>query len=189
VTGRVAVSGQADDTSVAEQVVLAVDFDQLVPEIEIGSVVAVRSGNLGSQPCFPLAFLYDHDRVGDQGVAADMIKMKMRVDDDFDPCRVPADRFEPRADFFTRVEVERKEAGKTRSDPRCGVVLAVGMKPGVEQDGALGMLDQISGDRQVRPTLSAFHQPAEIAGQPAAGHGEKLYAQKSALLNVAVPIR
>jgi len=75
------------------------------------------------------------------------------------------------------VEVERKEAGKARSDPRCGVVLAIGVKPGVEQDGPLWVLDQIGGDRQVGPTLSAFHQPAEISGQPAASHGEKLYAQ------------
>ena len=71
------VGGQTDDTAVAEEIVLAIDLDHFVPEIEIGPVVAVRSGNLGGQPCFPLALLYDHDRVGYQRVAADMIEVKM----------------------------------------------------------------------------------------------------------------
>jgi hypothetical protein len=47
------------------------------------------------------------------------------------------------------------------------------------------VLDQICGDRQVGPAHSAaFHQAAEISGQPATGQGEEFHTQAS-LLNVA----
>src|SRR6516162_3774863 len=173
VTRRVAIGGQADNAAVAEQVVLAVGLDHLVPEVEIGSVVAVPCGDLGVHPRLPLASLNDHDRVGNQRVAADMVKMKMRVDDDVDLCRIAVDRFEPGANFLTRSVVKRKEAGHARSDPRGRVVLAIGMQSSVEEDRSLGVFDQISGNRQVGPTLSTFHQAAEILGQPATGQGEE----------------
>src|SRR6516162_11360478 len=108
-TWRVAVSGQADDACVAEQVVLAVDLHHLVAEIEIGPVEAAQCGALRVHPSFPLTSLNDHDRVGDQRVAADMVEMKMRVDDDVDLCRIAVDRFEPGADFLTRSVVKRKK--------------------------------------------------------------------------------
>ena len=42
VTRRMAVGWQADNASVAEQIVLSVDLDHLVPEVEIGSVKPAR---------------------------------------------------------------------------------------------------------------------------------------------------
>jgi hypothetical protein len=66
-------------------------------------------------------------------------------------------------------------------------VLAIRMQSSVKQDRPLGMLDQVSGYRQVGPTLSAFHQAAEIPGQPATGQGEEFHTQAS-LLNVAAAI-
>src|SRR5215831_11572824 len=99
VTRRVAVGGQADDASVAEQIVLAVDLDHLVAEVEIGPVEAAQCSAFWIHPGFPLAFLHYHDGVGDQRVAADMVEMKMRIDDDNDLCRVAIDCFESGADF------------------------------------------------------------------------------------------
>src|SRR6516162_8673006 len=101
-TWRVAVSGQADDACVAEQVVLTVDLDHLVAEIEIGPVEAAQCGALRVHSGFPLASLDDHSRVRNQRIAADMVEMKMRIDDDVDLCRIPVDRLEPGADFLTR---------------------------------------------------------------------------------------
>jgi hypothetical protein len=114
-----------------------------------------------------------------------MVEMKMRVDDDIDLCRISVDRFESRADIFARPEGEREQTGDARSDSRGGVVLAIGMQSGVEEDPPFGMLDQVSGYRQVRPTLSALHQAAEIPGQPAASQGKEFHTQIS-LLNCGI---
>jgi hypothetical protein len=86
--------------------VLAVDLDHLVPQIEISPVEAAQRSAFGVCPGFPLAFLHDHGCVRYQRVAADMVEMKMRIDDDVDLCRIAADRFEPGADFLTRPKVE-----------------------------------------------------------------------------------
>jgi hypothetical protein len=60
-TRRMAVGGQADDAAVAEQIMLAVDLDHLVPEVEISPVEAAQCSAFGVHPGFPLAFLHDHD--------------------------------------------------------------------------------------------------------------------------------
>src|SRR6516162_8010477 len=156
-TRSVAEGGQADDACVAEQVVLAVDLNHLVPEIEIGPVEAAQCGALRVHPGFPLASLDNHGRVRYQRVAADMVEMKMRVDDDVDLCRIAVDRFEPGADFLTWSVVKRKEAGNAGSHPRRRIVLAIGMHPGVKKGGPFGMLDQIRRDREIRLALSALH--------------------------------
>ena len=110
-----------------------------------------------------------------------MIEVKMRVDDDIDLGRIAVDRFEPGANFFARPEGERKEPGDARSNPRRGVGLAIGMQPSVKEDCPFGVLNQIGGDRQVRPTLSALHQAAEIPGQPATCQREKGHTQNGLL--------
>src|SRR6266436_7317159 len=171
---RMAVGRQADDAPVAEQVVLAVDPDHLVAEVEIGSVEPVPCGDVGVHPSFPLALLNDHHGVGDQRVAADMVEMEMRVDDDIDLRRIAVDRLQPGADFLARPIVEREQIRRARSDPPGRVVLAVRMHAGIEQHGPLGVLYQISRDREICPALPALHQIAEISRQVAAGQGKEL---------------
>ncbi len=166
---RVAPGRQAHHTAVAEQVVLALDPDHLVAEVEIGAVVAVRRGEVGVDPGLPLALLHDQRCVGDQRVAADMVEMEMRVDDQVDLGRVAADRFEPRADLLARPVIEREQTGDARADARRRVVSAIRVQAGVEQHAALRVLDQIGRDRQLGAALAALHQTAEIAGQPTAG--------------------
>jgi hypothetical protein len=53
-----------------------------------------------------LAALHQHRRVRDQLVAADMMEMEMRIDDEIDTCRVAADRFEPRAEPLARIKAD-----------------------------------------------------------------------------------
>ena len=81
---RVAVRRQADDRAVAEHVVLAIDEAQFVAEVEIARVEAAPRGGVGVHPGIPLAALHQHRRVRDQRVAADMVEMEMRVDDEVD---------------------------------------------------------------------------------------------------------
>src|SRR5438105_884412 len=171
------VGRQADDAAVAEQIVLAIDPDHLVPEIEIGSAVAVPRGDVGVDPRLPLTLLNDHHRVGNERVASDMVEVKMRVDDDVDPRRVAADRLEPRADLLAWTVVEREQADEPLSEARGGVALAGRMHTGVEQGCPLGMLDQVGRNGQLRLALAALHQIAEIPGQMAASQGEELQAQ------------
>ena len=176
---RVAVGRQANDTSVAEEVVLAVDLDDFVPEIEVAPVEPALGGNVGVDPGFPFALLHDHRRVRDQRVAADMIEMEMRVDDDFDLGRIAADRFQPGADFLPRPVIEREQTGDAGADPTGGVVLAIRMHPGIEQHRALGVFDQVGRDRQMRTALTALHQVAQLPLQPAASKGEEPQAHAS----------
>jgi hypothetical protein len=160
--------------------VLTIDPDHLMPEIEI-SAVAVPCSDVGVHRRLPLALLNDHHCVGNERIAADMVEVKMRIDDDVDPRRIAVDRFEPRTDFLARTVVEREEIGEPLAEAPGRVVLAVRMHSGVEQRRALGMLDQIGWDRQLRLALPALHQAAEIPGQMAASQGEELYAQFSLL--------
>lgn len=105
-----------------------------------------------------------------------MVEMEMRVDDEVDPRRVAAKRDEAGADLLAGMIVEGEEAGDAIADPGGGIVLAIRMHPGVEQRGAVRVLDQIGRDRQPDPPLPAFHQVAELALEPTAGQREDLEA-------------
>src|SRR5689334_21325488 len=96
-----AASRETGDRAVAEDVVLAVQQQQLVANVEIAAIEAVRHGNVRIQSGLPFAPLHEHRRIGNEGVAADMVEMKMRVDQDANPCRVAADRAEARTDLLT----------------------------------------------------------------------------------------
>jgi hypothetical protein len=87
------VGRQADDAAVAEQIILAIDLNHLVPEVEIGPVEPALGGDVRVHPRFPLASLNNHDRIGNERIAADVIEVKMRVDDDVNPRRIAVDRF------------------------------------------------------------------------------------------------
>jgi hypothetical protein len=79
--------------------VLAINEAQLVAEVEIARVEAVAHGDVGVHAGIPFATLHYHRRVRDQSVAADMVEMGMRVDDEIDPRWVAVHRFEARADL------------------------------------------------------------------------------------------
>ena len=69
-------------------------------EVEILAVESTLCGDLGVHPGIPLAALDQHRCVRDQRVAADVIEMEMRVDDEVDLAGISVNRFEPRTDFF-----------------------------------------------------------------------------------------
>ena len=93
---------QAHHRAIAEHVVLAIDQAQFMPQIEIARVEAVPGGGVGPHASIPFAPLHQHRRVWDQRVAADMVEMEMRVDDEIDLRRVAADRLKPGIDFLAR---------------------------------------------------------------------------------------
>jgi hypothetical protein len=98
-----------------------------------------------------------------------MIEMEMRVDNQVDFRRVAAERGQPRGDVLSLMVVELEQPGDALADPRRRVALAIRVHAGVEQRGALRVLDQIGRDRQSDAAFAALHQTAEIAGQMAAG--------------------
>jgi hypothetical protein len=106
---------------------------------------------------FPLAALHQHRCVRDQRIAANMIEMKMRVDDQVDLAGISVNRFEPRTDFFARLKADTEKPGEPRAKSSSGVVLAIGVQPGVEQHPSLRVLDQKDRDRHCDVALSALH--------------------------------
>ncbi len=88
VARRVAGRRQTHDRAIAEHIVLAIDQPQFVAEIEIARVEATPRGRVRVHPGIPFAALHQHRRVRDQGVAAGMVEMEMRVDDQVDLRRI-----------------------------------------------------------------------------------------------------
>src|ERR1700686_2525452 len=111
-------------------------------EVEITRVEAAPRSGIGVHAGLPLAPLHQHCRVGDQRVAADMVEMKMRVDDEVDLAGITADRFAPRTDLLARLEADPEQPGEPRAESPGRGVLAIGVQPGVEQRPAPGMLDE-----------------------------------------------
>ena len=116
-------------------------------EVEISRVEAAPHCGVGVHSGFPLAALHEHCRVGDQCVAADMIEMEMRVDDEVDLARISVNRFEPGADLLAGLKADTKQPGKLRTEPPSGVGLSIRVQPGVEQYPSLRVLDQKDRDR------------------------------------------
>ena len=85
---------------------LTIDQPQLMAEIEILSIEPTPRSHLRVHTSLPLTALYQHCRIRDQRIAANMIEMKMGVDDEIDLAGVPVDGFEPRAHFFAGPEAD-----------------------------------------------------------------------------------
>src|SRR6266446_4247260 len=113
-------------------------------------------------------------RLRDQRVAADMVEMKMRVDDEVDLVGITVDRFEPGAHLFAGPKADLEESGEPWTEPPGGVVLAIGVQPGVEQYPPLGMFDKKDRDRQGDVALATLHQTGELTGYRAAGECKEL---------------
>jgi hypothetical protein len=103
-----------------------------------------------------------------------MIEMKMRVDDEVDLAGIAVDRLEARAHLLAGPKTDAEQPGEPWAEPPGGVVLAIGVQPGVEQRPALWVLDQEDRDRHSDVALAALHQMGELAGQGATGEGVKL---------------
>jgi len=112
--------------------VLTIDQPQFMTEIKILPVKSTPCGDLRVHPGVPLAALHQHPCIRDQRVAADVVEMKMRVDDEVDLARISIDRFEPSSHLFARLKANTKKSGKPLTEPSSGVVLTIGMQPGVE---------------------------------------------------------
>src|SRR5215813_12642995 len=97
-----------------------------------------------------------------------MIEVKMRVDDEVDLAWISVDRFEPCADFLAGLKADTEKPGEPWTEPSSGVVLAIGVQPGVEQHPSLWVLDQKDRDRHGDVALAAFHEMGELAGHRAA---------------------
>jgi len=110
-TGRMAEGRQQHDAAVAEEVVLAIDQLQLVAKIVVAPIEAARRGNLRILSRRPFLPLHHDGGVGDRGVAADMIEMEMRVDDEIDRLGIAAEGAQPRRDVLARMIIEAEEPG------------------------------------------------------------------------------
>src|SRR6516162_4405593 len=101
-------------------------------EVEIARIEPSPCGGVGVHTGLPLTALHQHRRVRDQRVAANMIEMKMGVDNEVDLAGVSVDRFKSRADFFTGLKADTEKPGEPFPESSSGVVLAIGVQSGVE---------------------------------------------------------
>ena len=89
---RVPVRRQTHHQAIAEHIVLAIDEAQVMAEVEIARVETAPHGGIGVHAGIPFPALHEHCRVGNQCVAADMVEVKMRVDDEVYLARIAVDR-------------------------------------------------------------------------------------------------
>jgi hypothetical protein len=92
----------------------------------------------------------------------------MRVDDEVDLAGVSVERFETGADFFARLKADTEKPGEPRAKSSRGVVLTIGVQPGVEQHPSLRVLDEKDRDRHRDVALFTLHKMGELAGHRAA---------------------
>ena len=172
---RVAVGRNAHHAAVAEQIVLALDLLHRVAVVEVGLEEADLGRRLGILRGLPFALLHDHGGVGHQFVAAGVVEMQMRIDDEVDLAGIAVDRFQPRLHVVLgAVLLEAEDARHPLAEPPGGVGAALRMHAGVEQGASLGMLDQVGRDRQRHRAVLAFDHVLQPADQAAAGHGIEL---------------
>ena len=124
-----------------KHVVLAIYLQDLMTEVVILAVEAALRGNVRVHPGLPLAALDNDGRVRDQRVAADMVEMQVRADDEADAGGVAVERGETCGDLLAGMVIEAEQACHALTDPPGGIVLATGVHAGIEQHDALGMLD------------------------------------------------
>src|SRR5208337_1835429 len=116
----------------------------------------------------PLAALNQQSRVGQLLVAAAVIEMEMRVDDEIDLRRRNAERLDARRDLLAGFESDRVILRET-SKAAVRIGLRVDVKTGVEDRPALRMLDQIRGHWNGEAPLFAREQQRGRKRQPSAG--------------------
>jgi hypothetical protein len=124
----------------------------------------------------PFALLHDHGGVGHQLVAAGVVEMQVRVDDEVDLAGVAVDRLQPGLHVVLgAVLLEAEDPRDPLAQPASGVRTALRMHAGVEHGPSLGVLDQVGRDRQAYLPVLALDHVLEPADQAAACHGVKLH--------------
>src|ERR1700731_4156366 len=101
-------------------------------EIEVARVEAVQRYYVRVHPGIPLAPLYQHRRVGKEGVATDMVEMEMRIDNEINLAGIAVDRFQPGADLLTGREADLEQPTHALAETAGGIMLAIGVQPGIE---------------------------------------------------------
>src|ERR1700687_125745 len=144
--GGVAMRRDADHRTVAEDVVLAIDQLHAMPMVVVVRSVVHALDQVRVVPGLPLAALNQQRRIRQQLVAAAVIEMQMRVDDEVDRVGRDVHRLEPRRDLLARFECDLV-IGREPSGPPVGGCLRVGVKPAIEDQASLRMLDEIRGHR------------------------------------------
>jgi hypothetical protein len=87
----------------------------------------------------PVAALHQHRRVRDQHVAADMVEIEIRIDNNIDPRRVAADRCEPRSDPLARSKADREQGASPQPRPPSGSRRQSGWGPVSNRTRPLGV--------------------------------------------------
>ena len=77
---------------------LAINLQDLMAEVVILTIKAALRGDVRVQSRLPFAALNDNGRVRDQRVAADLVEMQMRSDDQVDAAGIAAEHSEARGD-------------------------------------------------------------------------------------------
>src|SRR5207237_4096623 len=131
---------------------------QLVTELEIAWIEAVRTRDVRGRAGVPFTALHNHRGVWDQLIPAAMVEMEMRVDDEIDTLGVAVNRFQPRADLLTWAKADLEQLGHSLAKSSNGNVLAVGMQASIEQRAPFRMLDQKNGNRHGYADLGGLHQ-------------------------------
>src|ERR1700731_1099759 len=90
-------------------------------EVEITPVKAAPRGHLRVHASLPLAALDEQRCIRDQRVPADMIEMKVRVDDEVNLAGISVYGLQSCADFFARLKPDTEKAVISPSPPsiRC----------------------------------------------------------------------
>jgi hypothetical protein len=143
-------------------------------EVEITPVKAAPRGHLRVHASLPLAALDEQRCIRDQRVPADMIEMKVRVDDEVNLAGISVYGLQSCADFFARLKPDTEKASEPFTESFSGVVLAIRVQPRIEQCASLGVLDQKYRDRYGDIALSPLHQMCELAGHRAASESVEL---------------
>src|ERR1700739_4615413 len=128
VTGR----WQAHHRTVAEHIVLAVEKTHFVTKVEVAPIVAMARREIAIHTGFPFVALNQHRRVGNQSVAADMIEVKMRVDDKVDLLRVSAGLFELRTHLFAGLKADTEQTRQSRTQTCLWITLAIKVHASVD---------------------------------------------------------
>src|SRR5690349_4980730 len=153
---------------------LAIEQTQLMAQIEITRIVAMPLSSVGIHPGIPFTTLHQHRCIWDQCIAADVVEVEMRIDEQIDLGGITAHSNQLRTNLLASFERDSEQPGEPRSKPTGGILLTVWMQTAVEQCHTLRVFNQVDRDRQGDVALAALHQASEIAGHRATGEGVKL---------------
>src|SRR5258706_6660058 len=160
---------QQHDRAVAEHVVLAVDFAVFERVVPVFRVVAVALGTRDRQ----LGALDEKLRARERRVAAAMVEMKMRVDNVADVVRPDAERRELRTHVLARARADREERRHPLAQAPGRIGHGIAADPGIEDELALGMDDQIARHRRDKARSGRLRgeEQAPVELQRPAGQG------------------